>query len=590
MADIEINELPLGWEWTTLSEIAELAGGGTPSRKVPEYFEGNIVWFTPTEVPKDKITTVYDSKERITEEAVSNSSAKVLPPGTVLLTSRASIGYVAIAGTELTTNQGFASFVCENGIHNLYLAYWLWANAEHFNHIATGTTFKEISKRKLRDVVIALAPTDEQIRIAQEIEAQLSGLDTWLEVMEKLRVELPRLRASILKAAVEGRLVAQNLDDEPAEVLLQRILDEHRRKWEEDYLANLEAKDKPAPKNDKWKEKYKEPLPPDYSDVVDIPQLPDGWIWASLDEVSANEDNSITDGPFGSKLKTSHYTDEGARVIRLQNIGDGDFLDDDKVFVSLDHYRTLLKHEVFPNDIIIAALGETLPRACMIPGAVGPAIVKADCVKFKPHPHMVVSTYMNLVLNSETVKAIASNKIHGVGRPRLNQTEIKSLPVPIAPYSLQLLIVEVVEEKLSVIDRLLAIIEVNVRRAERMRQSILKKAFEGRLVEQYPDDEPASKLLERTKEERKRRAEEEKQKPKQKRERKVSTKIERKSLYDTLKEAGKPLSVRGLFQQAGFTHDTVDDFYEELREAVYESGTIQHKRSKSNEVFLEVAG
>src|SRR5262245_56900827 len=108
-------ELPEGWVWAMLGEIADLTGGGTPSRGQPEYFIGENVWLTPTEIPKDRIATISNSKECITEEGLRKSSARLVPKDTVLLTSRASIGYVAIAGTEVTTNQGFASFTCIEG-------------------------------------------------------------------------------------------------------------------------------------------------------------------------------------------------------------------------------------------------------------------------------------------------------------------------------------------------------------------------------------------------------------------------------------------------------------------------------------------
>lgn len=109
--------LPKGWVWTRLGEISlEVIGGGTPSRENSEYFGGNIVWLTPTEILKDKIVVLNNSKEKITDAGLKNSSARIIPKGSVLLTSRASIGFVAIAGCELTTNQGFASFVCSTAI------------------------------------------------------------------------------------------------------------------------------------------------------------------------------------------------------------------------------------------------------------------------------------------------------------------------------------------------------------------------------------------------------------------------------------------------------------------------------------------
>ena len=106
------DELPKNWIKAKLNDLCELIGGGTPSRNNSEYFGGNIIWLTPTEIPKNTITRINDSREKITDLGLKKSSARIIPKESVLLTSRASIGYVAIAGDNVTTNQGFASFIC----------------------------------------------------------------------------------------------------------------------------------------------------------------------------------------------------------------------------------------------------------------------------------------------------------------------------------------------------------------------------------------------------------------------------------------------------------------------------------------------
>ena len=171
------GDLPKGWIRAELGGLCDLIGGGTPSRKNPEYFGGNIIWLTPTEIPKEQIVKIKDSKERITQLGLKKSSAKMIPDGAVLLTSRASIGYVAISGTLVTTNQGFASFVCNKTIHNYFLAYWLYGNKDLLKSIATGTTFKEISKRKIRGLFIPLPPLNEQKRIVAKIESIFGRID-----------------------------------------------------------------------------------------------------------------------------------------------------------------------------------------------------------------------------------------------------------------------------------------------------------------------------------------------------------------------------------------------------------------------------
>ena len=243
----------------------------------------------------------------------------------------------------------------------------------------------------------------------------------------------------------------------------------------------------------KRRRKYKEPAPPDTSA---LPELPEGWVWGTVERVASFEPHSITDGPFGSNLKTSHYTSDGPRVIRLQNIGDGQFLDA-RAHISWEHYRTLAKHKVEAGDLVIAALGKELPRSCLVPSTVGPAIVKADCIRVRPDKNAALAAYLNIALNEDQARKRTANIVHGIGRPRLNLREIKGLCLPLPPPAEQHRIVAEVERRLSVVQQAEATVEASLKRAGRLRQSILKQAFSGKLVPQDPNDEPASALLER---------------------------------------------------------------------------------------------
>ena len=217
----ERNNLPKGWILVKIDYICKLIGGGTPSRKNLDYFNGDIVWLTPTEISKNSIQKIYDSKEKITKLGLEKSSARVIPINSVLLTTRASIGYVAIAGTNASTNQGFASFSCNGAMFNYYLAYWLWSKKNFLESEATGTTFKEISKSKLREIQIPLPPLAEQKRIVSKIESIFIRIDAVERYIESTLRLLDLLKSNTLKQAFEGRLVPQDPDDEPAEFLLQ---------------------------------------------------------------------------------------------------------------------------------------------------------------------------------------------------------------------------------------------------------------------------------------------------------------------------------------------------------------------------------
>ena len=161
-------ELPLPQFWTMakLGDVTTMVGGGTPSRNIPDFFGGDVLWATPTDITSLDSLWIEDTSQKITEIGLQSSSAKLLPAGTVLMTSRATIGVTAIAKYPIATNQGFINFICNpEFILNEYLAFWLPAIKDWLIQIAGGTTFKEISRSTARNVEIPLPPLPEQARI-----------------------------------------------------------------------------------------------------------------------------------------------------------------------------------------------------------------------------------------------------------------------------------------------------------------------------------------------------------------------------------------------------------------------------------------
>ena len=262
--------------------------------------------------------------------------------------------------------------------------------SRHFaNNAQQVVGMASISQGQLADFPIVLTSLDEQRRIVAEIEKQFSRLDEAVANLQRVKAKLKRYRAVVRAVAVEGQLV-------PTEAELAGAA---RRAFQDggQLLASmLEARRAEG----KTRTRAKEPVPPAFTE---LPELAEGWAWASIDQLAAAEANSITDGPFGSNLKSEHYVTAGPRVIRLQNIKDGEFADE-RAHITEDHFARLKKHEVHSGDLVIATLGDNPPRACMIPPSVGPAIVKADCIRFKPSPS-VSAAYLNIALNCQPTRA-----------------------------------------------------------------------------------------------------------------------------------------------------------------------------------------
>ncbi len=552
------DELPKGWVTTTLSEIRhdesialsreQMRGETFELYSVPAFSDGE-----PEVVAGDAI----------------GSNKLLVSPGDVLLCkinpriNRAWVvgephGHRQIASTE------WIVFSKQKGISSEFLRYFFSQDTFRdylaANVSGVGGSLMRVSPNVVRAHPFPLPPLAEQERIVAKLDAALSGVARAENATHRAQERLKRYRAGILDAAVTGELTRdwrerKATNTETGADLLQHILAARRAHWEEAKLQRLRSTGK-EPKEEKWKSRYPEPVQPR---LGSLSELPENWGSASVDQLAAHEERSITDGPFGSNLKSSHYTDAGPRVVRLQNIGEGIFLDE-RIHISPEHYATLMRYAVFAGDLVIRALGTPLPVACMIPEWLGPAIVKADCIRFKVASEYVAPKFVMWALNSPSVRARTEKMIHGIGRPRLNLGEIKSIALPVPPLAEQAEIVRELERRLAAANQLATTLQRQLARARATRQSLMREAITGHLVPQNPMDEPASVLLDRIRAAR----EAEAQKPKGTRMPKSKSPVTRRSLLDVLRENERPMKLEHLFNEAGFTASQVDLFYREL--------------------------
>lgn len=444
-----------------------------------------------------------------------------------------------------------------------FLSYLLPGYLSAINSNTSSITVKHLSSKTIAEIGLPLPPRAEQTRIVAKLEELLSGLEAGVAELKVARRKLEHYRQSLLKGAVEGALTAawrqQNQPEESGAELLARILTERRAHWEAQQISRAKEQGRKLPKD--WQKKYPEPIA---LDTDGLPILPEGWAWASLDQCVLDQ-GAITDGPFGSNLKSSHYQDHGPRVIRLQNIGDGAFLDA-KAHISKSHYNQLLKHAVEENDVVIAMLGEVLPRACLIPPDVAPAIVKADCARVRLNEELIRPTLVVSQLNSKPVRDIVAKFVKGIGRPRVNLSHIRGIPVAICSRDEQAQLEGVLEAAFSSIEDQAAAIDLALKQADAQRKNILKAAFSGQLVPQNSDDEPASVLLDRIRAER---AETSNQ-PRTRKPRKVKESAAMaRNLEEVLAEAADWLTAQEAFERCGIADgaetDAVELLYSQLR-------------------------
>ena len=202
--------LPEGWKWVRLGDITKIVGGGTPSSSVKEYYEdGNIAWISPSDLSNYSEKYISYGAKNITKLGLEKSSAQLMPKGTVLLSSRAPIGYVAIAKIALSTNQGFKNFLPSPSYLPDYLYWYLKGNTEILKRYASGTTFLELSAKKAALIKFPLAPIKEQKRIVQTIEKYFCRLDKIQEILKSILCDSGKRKSAILHKAFTGELTVK---------------------------------------------------------------------------------------------------------------------------------------------------------------------------------------------------------------------------------------------------------------------------------------------------------------------------------------------------------------------------------------------
>lgn len=192
-----------GWEYKKIKDVGSVIAGTTPNTNVAEYWNGNLCWISPAELNGSHY--LYDSRKKITEAAVKAKSLRLLPEGTVILSSRAPIGKVVINKIPTYCNQGFKCVVCGEEIYNEFLYWWFWGKTEYLNSLGTGATFKEISKKVVEDILIPVPPRSEQQRIVDYLDATFAKIDAMKANAGKALNEAKALFQASLKEMLEPK-------------------------------------------------------------------------------------------------------------------------------------------------------------------------------------------------------------------------------------------------------------------------------------------------------------------------------------------------------------------------------------------------
>jgi type I restriction enzyme S subunit len=348
----------------------------------------------------------------------------------------------------------------ESSINNRFLFYFL-NDARRWKIAGSGQPF--ITLKTARAVPIPVPSLDEQQRVVAEIEKQFTRLDAGVASLKRVQTELKRYRASVLKAACEGRLVPteaelarkENRSYETGEQLLQHILKQRREKWN-------------------GTDKYKEPAAPK---IVDLPSLPEGWAYGTVEQLGIAGEQAVTTGPFGTNLGREDFTDSGVPVLTISCLQEGGIASGKAEFVSDEKANELHRYRLRAGDLLFSRMA-AVGRAGIVGAALDGALFNYHIMRLRlDSAALLPKYYLTYVRGSSQVENYLRDVNHGATRPGINTQQLLNMPVALPPLVEQKRIAAEVERRLSNIDEVNASVDANLLRSTRVRQAILRRAF-----------------------------------------------------------------------------------------------------------------
>ena len=496
------------WVDVTLNDIAKWGSGGTPKSTVSEYYDGEIPWLIIGDLNDGYVSK---SAKKITELGLKNSSAKWVDVGSVLIAMYGSIGKLGINTVPVTTNQAIAFTKKIYGeIQNKYLFYYLLSIRPKLYKVSKGGTQKNISQTVLKSINFPLSPLLEQKAIIAKIEQLFSELDSGIESLKRAKEKLKIYRQAVLKKAFEGELTKVWRDKQTNLPTADELLEQIKKEREEHYQKQLEEWKKTVKE---WEEsgkvgkrpvkpkKIKELSPLNEKELEKLSKLPKEWKWEKFN-------NLVLDSSLGKMLDKQKNKGHLKPYLRNINVRWGVFDLSNLLEMRIEEEEQE-RYCVKKGDLIICEGGE--PGRCAVWS-------KDDCTLYLQKALHRVRFCKNYILSGyiQNFLYLSSKSKHlerfftGTTIKHLTGQALAKVEIPICSVMEQTQIVQEIEKRLSVCDKMEATIERAMQKSEALRQSILKKAFEGRLlsvqelqeIRNHPDFESAEALLERIKREK----------------------------------------------------------------------------------------
>lgn len=481
--------LPRGWALTNIGGLGRYVNGRG---------FGKAEWKTKG-LPIIRIQNLNDETAAFNYSDTEHEQKYRVRDGDLLVAWAASLGvYIWKRGAAWLNQHIFRVEVEERLVSKTFLYYSLKHALEALYKKTHGSGMVHVTKDRFDNHPIWLPPLNEQGRIVSKIDELFSRIEEGERALERVQKLVERYRQSVLKAAVTGELTREWREQrkgqlESGEVLLQRILKARREAWEKAELGKMKAKGI-KPVDDKWKQKYQEPAAPDTSD---LPELPEGWLWASVDQAG------IVSGGLTKNQKRSEHELERP-YLRVANVYTNklDLSEVHRIGVSKSELdRVLLKKD---DVLVVEGNGsiDQIGRVALWDGTIEGCVhqnhlIKVRCTDALPAWYVLV--WCMSPLGRQQIRRVASST---AGLHTLSISKVQALPIPL-PTSHEL---EMIRDRIEQMDSLVVkqreAIRGEARRVASLRQTVLRSAFSGVLVPQNPGDESAATLLERIRAER----------------------------------------------------------------------------------------
>ena len=428
LPDIIDNEIPFdvpeSWKWVKVGNVGSWSSGATPSRTNPAYYGGSIPWLKTGDLNDGFIQEV---PEYITDLALEKTSLRLNPIGSVLMAMYgATIGKLGILEIPVTTNQACCACIPYAGMNNKYLFYYLMSMRQSYIGMAEGGAQPNISKEKIVNSLIPLPPAEEQRRIVAKIEELLPYVDRYAAAYEKLEqfnAKFPEdMKKSILQYAIQGKLVEQRPEEGTGKELYRQIQEEKKRLIKEGTI------------------KKEKPLAEIAEDEIPF-DIPENWKWVQLGNLAS------INGGFA--FKSTNYTTEGVRVIRISDFNETGFVNDKIVRYPYDD--SLSQYVLDVKNILLCMTGGTVGKSLFITKLDEKMVVNQRVATIKVESVLPEYVYQ-VILAPITQKVIQDSK--NSTNDNISMDTIKSFLIPLPPLAEQKRIVAKLEEILPLCERL----------------------------------------------------------------------------------------------------------------------------------------